>query len=112
MATEQLELPIEEFVDPEHHADETIQQRFDAFHRANPWVYEALVILVRDWVASGRTRAGMKQFIEVIRWEHGRRTDGDSFRLNNNHTSRYARLLVEHHPEWAEVFQLRELRAE
>lgn len=111
-----LDLPLGDYVEPERPAPEepppTIQERFDAFHRANPWVYDSLVVLTRDWLARGHQRAGMKQLLEVIRWEHGRRTSSDEgFKINNDFTSRYVRLLVHHHPEWADVFETRRLRA-
>ena len=89
----------------------TIDQRFKAFHDANPWVYDALVVLIRDWISSGHERVGMKQMFEVLRWSYGRSTVGDTFKCNNDFTSRYARLILQRHPEWARAIETRELRA-
>lgn len=112
MTSQQMTLPLGRIADdtgaPE---DLTIQQQFERFHALNPWVYESLAVLVTDWLARGHTRAGIKQLVEVVRWEYGRQTQGDTFKLNNNFTSRYARLLIDQHPEWADVFETRVLRA-
>lgn len=109
--SEQLALDIEPLIIPERVVGQTIQEKFEAFHALNPWVYRALVRLTADWVARGRTRIGMKMLTEVLRWEYGRQTVGDEFKINNNFTSRYVRLLVSEHPEFADAFHTRELRA-
>jgi hypothetical protein len=90
----------------------TISERFDSFHRQNPWVYQALEELTRDEFARGNRRIGIAMLFEVLRWHYGRRTEGDQFRLNNNLRSRYARLLMHNHPEWGEVFTTRHLPSE
>jgi hypothetical protein len=89
----------------------TIQERFESFAAANPWVLTALERLTAQWLASGHSRVGMKMLTERLRWEFGIRTRGDAFRLNNSYTSRYARVIIARHPEWADAFETRELRA-
>lgn len=100
---------VEPFVAPPR--DGTIQQRFEAFHEANPWIYRALVALARDWIERGHSRAGIKSFIEVVRWQYGRQSSGEPWKLNNNFTSRYARLIAAQEPDLADLFETRELRA-
>lgn len=87
----------------------TIGDRFESFHRLNPWVYQALEELTRDEFARGNRRIGIAMLFEVLRWHYGRRTVGDAFRLNNDYRSRYARLLMQNHPEWDQVFATRAL---
>jgi hypothetical protein len=89
----------------------TIQERFESFHKSNPWVLVALERLAGQWLDNGHTRVGVKMLVERLRWEYGIRTKGDPFRLNNTLTSRYVRLLIERNPSWAESFELRSLRA-
>lgn len=91
----------------------TIQERFEEFHRLNPWVYDALEKLVADYAARGRKRIGIKMLWEVIRWNYAMRTSdpANEFRANNNFHSRYVRLLIANHPEWAGLFELRVLKA-
>jgi hypothetical protein len=110
-AAEQLTFDLSEIVVPDYAPDLTIAERFDAWHSANPWVYDALVSLVRDWLAAGHERVGIKQMFEVLRWSYGRSTVGDTFKCNNDFTSRYARLILMRHPEWAGAIEVRELRA-
>ncbi len=111
MESEQLTFDIEPLITPPRVAGESIQERFESFHALNPWVYRALVRITEDWVARGRQRIGMKMLTEVLRWQYGRATVGDEFRINNNFTSRYVRLLIAEHPEYAGAFETRELRA-
>lgn len=108
----QLELEIRDLVIPDRVPEETIQEAFEAFDDANPWVYGALVKLARDWQARGRERIGIGMLVEVLRWQYGRRTTSrDRFRINNNYRSRYVRKMVNEYPDLAPAFELRELRS-
>jgi hypothetical protein len=93
---------------------ESIEQRFWTFHTAHPDVYRELVVLARRARAAGRERLGMKMLFEVVRWNRtmaGLPADGEEFKLNNNYTSRYARLLMEREAGLSGLFATRELRA-
>ena len=90
---------------------DSIQSRFERFHDANPWVLTKLEEMTGELVARGRRRVGIAMLFEVIRWEHLRSTTGDPFRLNNSFRSRYVRLMIHRHPEWADVFETRETRS-
>lgn len=110
--TEQLTLPIGRLTQQENTSPTlTLQQKFEAFHEANPWVYNSLEVLADDWLQKGHTRIGMKMLTEILRWQYERQTVGDEFKLNNSMTSRYARLLIDNHPEWADAIETRRLRA-
>lgn len=91
----------------------TIDERFRDFHTQNAWVYTALEAMTIEMLAAGQRRVGMKMLVEVLRWRYFRQTFDPSspFRLNNDYTSRYARLLIAAHPDWAGVFETRELRS-
>lgn len=91
--------------------EDSIQTRFETFHRRNPAVYDGLVRLARK---AGRSRLGMKQLFEVLRWEwmlDGLPDEHEHFKLNNNYTSRYARLIMENELDLAGVFETRKLKA-
>lgn len=109
--SEQLAFPIEPLIGDTTTTHATIQERFEEFDRLNPWVYNALEILAADMVERGRTRVGMKMLVEVVRWQYDTTTTGDVFRLNNSYASRYVRKLIDAHPDWADVFETRELKA-
>ena len=96
---------------PGQPSDETtLQQQFELFHAANPHVYEAIEKLARQWLRT-HSKVGLKLLLEVARWELALQTIGKAPRLNNNWTSRYARLLLADHPEWTGRIETRQLRA-
>lgn len=88
----------------------TIQERFEAFHAANPWVFRELRRLTHNYLAAGHQRIGIGMLFEVLRWERNV-THGDEFKLNNNFRSRYVRMLIEDQPHWVDAFETRRLRA-
>ncbi|XUM00292.1 hypothetical protein ACQ86F_25615 [Streptomyces venezuelae ATCC 10712] len=90
----------------------TIQERFEAFHAFNPWVAKALERLTADCVERGFGRIGIGMLFELLRYQYGVATHGDEFALNNSYRSRYVRLLLDAHPEWAPLFEVRALRAD
>ncbi len=107
----QLELPIDTLDYPDYEQHLTIQERFALFHRRNRWVAAALELLTEDWLERGNSRASIDMFMHVLRHQYGRQTTGDGgFKLNNDFTSRYARLLIDRHPDWSTVFYTRELK--
>ena len=110
MTTEPTLFDVAPLITPDY-TGLTIEERFEAFHTANPWVYDALVVLICDWLAAGHRRVGLKAMFEVLRWQYGRSTVGDTFKCNNDFTSRYARLILRRHPEWSDAIETRELRA-
>lgn len=106
----QLALDLQPLITPDHEPESSIQDRFDAFHDANPHVANALEALADQWLAN-HPRVGMKALFERLRWESGIQTRGDVWRLNNSFTALYGRLLIQRRPEWADAINTRELRA-
>ena len=89
----------------------TIAQKFCQYHEQNPEVYRTLVRLARQMKARGYRRVGIKMLFEVARYHLMLQTaDPDGFKLNNNYTSRYARLIMESEPDLKGFFELRELK--
>lgn len=85
----------------------TIGQRFAEFHEANPHVYDMLKTLALQWHRATGKRIGMKALFERARWEIGITTTDPDFRINNNYTAYYARLLMAQEPDLADMFHLR-----
>ena len=89
----------------------TLQAQFERFHEDNPHVYKVLERLATKWLAT-HSKAGVGMLWEVMRWQLGVETsDTAAYRLNNDYRSRYARLLLANHPEWAGRIETRVLRA-
>lgn len=91
----------------------TRAEKFLQFHEANPQVFQMLEMLAAKLVARGRKKIGIGLLTEVLRWEYYMVTDdpNSEWKLNNNLRAYYARLLVEKHPEWESVFELRQQRS-
>lgn len=109
-APAQLALDLSPLTEPDYEPHATIQERYDAWITANSWVLAAMERLVGDWIAAGHSRVGIKQMWEVIRWQYGA-TTGDTFKANNDYTSRVARDLLATHPDWEPYIEIRALRA-
>lgn len=90
-----------------------IQERFERFHRANPWVLEYLERLAAGMIEKGRGRVSVKMLWEVARWQrfHEAVAEPGDFAFNNDFHARYVRLIVERHPEWRDKFEMRSLSA-
>lgn len=87
-----------------------IQQKFEEFHADNPHVLSTLERLTSEWFEHHGT-VSVKMLWENMRWSLGIETQGEPYRLPNNYPSRYARLLIERHPEWASRIRTAQLRA-
>ena len=85
-----------------------LHKKFLEFHQKNPHVYEILVKLARQWRTKHpmSSTLGIGCIFEVARWEvvMATQTDGDTFKLNNNHRASYARLIMEQEPDLKGVF--------
>ena len=88
-----------------------IDAQFAEFHRRNPQVLADLERLAAKLLERGRKRIGIKMIWEVLRYEHLTATS-ERYRLSNNYTSRYARLMIDRNPKLREVIELRHLKGE
>ena len=91
----------------------TPADKFEEFYRLNPQVYTLLESMTRELVNRGRRKIGIKMLFEVLRWNYYMETDdpNSDFKINNNYAPYYSRLLLEKHPEWEGVFELRTIRS-
>ncbi|AII28198.1 hypothetical protein VC74_gp72 [Mycobacterium phage Sparky] len=91
----------------------TTAERFEQFHAANPVVYVTLVRLAREWVRrTGRRKLGIKTLYERARWEIALATNDPDYKLNNNYTAFYARLIMARCPDLHDMFDLRASEAD
>lgn len=90
--------------------DATLDDAFLRFHMDNPKVYERLVRKARAWRDAGHSHGSIKMFWESLRFDYGLEIGARGrFKLNNNHHSRYARLIMEREHDLAGFFETREL---
>jgi hypothetical protein len=90
----------------------TLQQRFDAWVKANPELVDLFLRFAREAQRSGRTKYGIAAIAERVRWEMQieRRMTEERF-INNDYRSRLARLLVSMDPSLDGFFEFRKLTA-
>ena len=80
----------------------------DFFHLDNPQVYQQLRALALDLMDAGHSHYSIKGLFEVLRWKAALRTTGKTYKLNNNLTPFYARLLMHNEPRLAGFFHTRQ----
>ncbi len=90
----------------------TTKEKFEQFHAANPQVAAALVEMTRAAKEAGRDRIAIGMLVEVLRWEHylTTRDANTPFKICNNYKPHYARLIMEEHPEFEGMFELKEMK--
>lgn len=91
-----------------------IEIDFWTFHTQNPSVYDELRDLALKLRRQGRKHYSIKALFEVVRFHRAIQTKGDAkyeWKLNNNYTSLYARLLMQNEPELHDFFDTRVRRA-
>ena len=89
-----------------------IDENFKKFHQDNPRIFELFHLYATQTKEAGHKRYSAKTIIERIRWHVNveTRTD-DEFKINNNYTSRYSRLLEQTYPEFQGFLYKRKLRS-
>jgi hypothetical protein len=91
---------------------ESISKNFEMFHYDNPHVYDELWKLACDLHARGHRHYSMKGLFEVLRWHRAMKTTDEDFKLNNNYTAYYARLIMENDDRLEGFFRLRDSGAD
>jgi len=88
----------------------SIDEHFAEFHRANPHVYDRLEAIALELFRAGRKRISLRDLWGYIRIERLLVATNGAYRFNNNHISRYSRMLLEKHPQLESVVELREIK--
>lgn len=88
-----------------------LEQRFITFHLANRHVYGALEQLALRAHKAGVQKLGIGALVETLRYSASLQTAGDAYKVNNNHRSLYARMLIRNHPELRGLIELRVRRS-
>lgn len=96
----------------------TVEEKFEAFHAANPHVYSLFKRFAYEAFGSGATKISSKLIIERIRWETAISTTGagwhtgakKKFLIDNRFTAWYARKFCADFPKLAKKLELRTIR--
>lgn len=88
----------------------TLQEQFEEFHEKHPDVYNLFRQFASDLRKTGKESYGAKSIMERIRWHYATTSVNETFKINNNYTSRYARKLMSDQPEYKDFFETRQLQ--
>jgi hypothetical protein len=89
-----------------------LDAKFAEYHHENPDIYAAFKRAAFKVRRTGRTHFGAKCIMEYVRFQtavSGAHLDG--FKINNNFTSRYVRMLETDCPEFDGFFEKRQIRS-
>lgn len=90
----------------------TIRERFEAFHTANPEVFELFTKFAKEVRSTGRTRYSADAIIQRVRWHCNFEVHSDGeFRIDDHHTAYFARLLIATDLSFKGFFQTKTLRS-
>ncbi len=90
----------------------SIDEDFREFDRAHPEVFRLFAKYAEDIRSRGFDRYSADAILHRIRWWHHIERGDRDFAVNNNYSSRYARLLMDTDDRFAGFFETRVLRSE
>lgn len=91
----------------------SLQDKFLRYHLENPQIYSYFKRYAKQAKEAGFEKYSAKAIFERIRWYITvERKKSDGFKVNNNYTAFYARMLMNKEPEFEGFFELREQKHE
>ncbi len=88
------------------------KERWWAWHRKNPHVYDLFERFTFRAIDSGRSNLSHWWVMNRIRWETAIETTGPEFKISNDHIAYYARLFMAYHPEHKGFFRIKKMKEE
>lgn len=89
----------------------TIDESFFEFHKSCPLIFDLFYTYAKEVMDAGIKHYSMDAVMHRVRWHLSIETKGDDgFKINNNYSSRYSRLLTKFHPEFKQFFRKRKLK--
>ena len=84
-----------------------VLERFKAFHKKNPQVWDRFKEKAFRMKKTGRRKYSARTIFEVMRWESDLETVGSVFKISNDLIPIYCRLLIFNYPEFKNFFYLK-----
>lgn len=88
------------------------KQKWWAWHKKNPQVWDKFEEYSLKAIASGRTKYSQWAIINRIRWNAEIETKGGEFKISNDYICFYARLFHARYPKHNKFFSLKALKEE
>ena len=86
-----------------------LKRDFLTFHYRNPKLWYWIDHFALQRARAGWSHYGISSVIERARWETAIPTEGDIYKINNNHRAHYARMWMIEHPEYDGFFRTRHI---
>lgn len=87
----------------------SLKEKWWAWHRKNPHVYELFERFTMQAINKGRAKLSAWLIVNRIRWETSIETDGDDFKISNDYIALYARLFMHLNPQYDGVFTIKRM---
>lgn len=91
--------------------EKDLKRKWWDWHKKNPHVWELFVVYTFQVINTGRKNYSVNAIFERIRWHTDIETQGDSFKISNNHRAYYARYFHHCYPEHDGFFRTSTLRS-
>lgn len=76
-------------------AKDNLQKQFELFHKQNPHVLDTIIRIAAHLKDEKNfRRCGMRLIFNHLRWLYAIKTEGDEYKINNNHSPYYARTIM------------------
>jgi hypothetical protein len=91
----------------------SIEEKFNAFDRKNPHVYEKFKKYAFELIQAGKNVVPHILIMQRLRWDYYVQTTDDNspFKINNDYVAYYGRKFVRQFPEYTHKFRFRMLKA-
>ena len=86
---------------------QSVLDRFKAFHKKNPQVWDRFKERAFRMKKTGRKKYSARTIFEVMRWESDLETVGSVFKISNDLIPIYCRLLIFNYPDFKDFFDLK-----
>ena len=90
--------------------DRNLLLRFKAYHLENPNVFKSFLAASQEMRRAGRRKYSAWAIVNKIRWDFDISTKDKVFKINNESIALYARLVIYHHPEFCDFFEMRKMK--
>lgn len=88
-------------------------EAFLAYHQAHRWIWQQFQDLALQFVKEGGERWSADNLLHVIRWSNRnaeKKAVTEQWKINNNASSGYARAWARKFPQYAHIFEFRQLQ--
>jgi hypothetical protein len=88
----------------------TVKQKWWAWHKENPHVYELFKRFTHEAISRGHRNLSAWLIINRIRWETSIVTTGQDFKISNDFIAYYSRLFMHEFPQYKGFFRIKALK--